>query len=121
MPYDLTLCGRPLCTTPFLAFLSTKIAGIHQKTPDSTHTRLPPQRLLIRGSSIKNVHKKPPFPPSPPPVRRCPHLINPSPLCGRPHLSDSVIAGALKIRYSLVSSSGHLTPTPCGLICRSCN
>src|SRR6218665_3811173 len=63
-----------------------------------------------------------------PPVRRCPHLTNPpSPLCGRPHLasytalwSDSEIAGAVKIRCSLISS-GHFTPTPCGLICGSCN
>ena len=43
----------------------------------------------------------------------------PSPFGGRPHLasystlcSDSVIAGALKIRCSLVSSSEQFTPTP---------
>src|SRR6218665_3107217 len=95
--------SHSLWTTPFLASLSTKIAVIRQNTADSTHTGLPPHRLLIMGSSIKNVRKKTPFPTSPPPVRRCPHLINPLPLCGRPHLasytalwSDSVIASALK-------------------------
>src|SRR6218665_801558 len=83
---------------------------------------------IAKGSSIKDVRKKDPFSYPLTPVRRSPHLINPSPLCGRPHLasytalwSDIVIVGALKIRCSLVSSSGHFTPTPCGLICGSCN
>src|SRR6218665_2299845 len=80
-----------------------------------------------KGSSIKDVRKKmTPFHTPLLPVRKCPHLTNP-PLCGRPHLasytalwSDSVIAGAVKITCSLISS-GHFTPTPCGLICGSCN
>ena len=70
------------------------------------------QGVIHKGRPQKTT----PFPTLLPPVRRCPHLINPlSPLCGRPHLasytalwSDSVIAGALKVRYSLISSSGIL-------------
>src|SRR6218665_1421256 len=60
----------------------------------------------------RRPQKMTPFHTPLPPVRRCPHLTNPpSPLCGRPHLasytalwSDSVIAGAVKICCSLISS-----------------
>ena len=84
---------------------------------------------FIKGSLIKDVRKKWPLFITPPPFPQVsafdqPHL---PPLCGRPHLasytalwSDSVIAGAIKIRCSLISSR-HFTPTPCGLICGSCN
>ena len=89
--------------------------------------------LQIINNLLGGVHKGRPqkmthFIPPLPLVRRCPHLTNPYPHCGRPHLasytvlwSDSVMAGAVKIRCSLISSSGHFTPTPCGLICGSCN
>src|SRR6218665_1741091 len=63
--------------------------------------------VVHKGRPQKMTH----FYTSPPPVRRCPHLTNPPPPhCGRPHLasytvlwSDSVIAGAVKIRCSLSS------------------
>src|SRR6218665_1143645 len=73
---------------------------------------------IIRGRPERTSAKMTPF--YTPPL--CPHFTNHPPLCGRPHLasytalwSDSVIAGAVKIRCSLISS-GHFTPTPCGLI-----
>src|SRR6218665_867874 len=94
------------------------------KTNNNLHfNRHHSQRECLQ-SMLKQLRK---VPLPPPPVRRCPHLTKPPPLCGRPHLasytalwSDSVIAGAVKIRCSLISS-GHFTPTPCGLICGSCN
>src|SRR6218665_2324153 len=81
--------------------------------------------VIHKGRPQKMTHFL--YPPSP-----CPQVSAsdqpPSPHCGRPHLasytvlwSDSVIAGAVKIRCSLISSSGHFTPTLCGLICGSCN
>ena len=72
----------------------------------------------VKGSSIKDVLKKWPHfipPPLSAGVRIWP---TPFPLCGRPHLasytalwSDSVIAGAVKIRCSLISS-GHFLLLP---------
>src|SRR6218665_906052 len=82
--------------------------GLDHKDQDLTH-KDKDLKYVLRGSSIKDIRKNDPFY-TPLSAFDQPLL----PLCGRPHLasytapwSDS-IAGAVKIRCSLISS-GHFT------------
>ena len=100
---DVVFVGAMKFLKIYITLLHSFKRGQENKLP-KLHNPKPPL-----GSSIKDVRKNTCFPTSGFLVRFCPHVAFSLP-CRHPHLSldtGRVIAGALKMRCSLISSSQH--------------
>ena len=124
-----TITGKAVLRSVRLFFIVDNYRPtLHIGLRTRTHTDRDNRHRSYKGSSIKDVRKKwPLFIPSSP----CPQVSvfyqAPPPLWTS---AFSIIHCSMvwqrnswccQIRCSLISSSGHFTPTPSGLICESCN